>query len=188
MNTYFLPEGTKLISETEKLALREISGIEHQNPLIYGLKFLKNWLLERLASNFPIPSWRVHFHRMRGINIGKNVYIGYDVIFDRIHPECITISDYAEIGDRCIISAHQRGNSLLRDLYPRTVKPVKIERGVNIFPGSIIIQGVVIGEMAVVGTGSVVLWDVPPRSVVAGNPAKVIKKLDHSKVSEEVLI
>lgn len=170
-----------MISETEKSALKEISSIEYQNPLLYGLRFLKNWFLERLASSFPIPSWRVRFHKMRGINIGKNVYIGYDVIFDRIHPEYITINDYAEIGDRCIISAHQRGNPLLRDQYPRTVKPVKIERGVNIFPGSIIIQGVTIGEMAVVGTGSVVLWDVPPNSVVSGNPAKVIRKLDGNK-------
>lgn len=64
---------------------------------------------------------------MRGINIGENVYIGYDVIFDRIHPEKITMSDYAEIGDRCIISAHKRGTKPLLYKYPRRVKPVRID-------------------------------------------------------------
>jgi acetyltransferase-like isoleucine patch superfamily enzyme len=166
-----------LISDRDKTALDEISRIEQQSKFRYGIRFLKNWVLERLAANFPVPSVRVQLHRMRGIRIGKEVYIGYDVIFDRIHPECITIEDYAEIGDRCIISAHQRGTKLLIDEYPRTVKPVRIGRGVWMAPGCIVIQGVEIGECAVVGTGSVVLWDVPARSVVLGNPAKPIKKM-----------
>ncbi|MGB4143821.1 MAG: acyltransferase [Candidatus Methanoculleus thermohydrogenotrophicum] len=118
---------------------------------------------------------------MRGINIGKEVYIGYDVIFDRIHPEYITIEDYAEIGDRCIISAHQRGTKTLMDKYPRTVKPVRIGRGVWMAPGCIVIQGVDIGENSVIGTGSVVLWDIPAGTVVMGNPARPMKKLGAGK-------
>ena len=115
---------------------------------------------------------------MRGINIGKNVYIGYDVIFDRIHPDCISIGDYAEIGDRCIISAHSRGTLPLRDKYPRTVKPVSIGQGVWIAPGCIIIQGVEIGNNSVIGTGSFVNRSIPANSVAVGVPARVIKKLD----------
>ncbi|MFY9131504.1 MAG: acyltransferase [Candidatus Methanoculleus thermohydrogenotrophicum] len=118
---------------------------------------------------------------MRGINIGKEVYIGYDVIFDRIHPEYITIEDYAEIGDRCIISAHQRGTKTLMDKYPRTVKPVRIGRGAWMAPGCIVIQGVDIGENSVIGTGSVVLWDIPAGTVVMGNPARPMKKLGAGK-------
>lgn len=167
-----------MISDRDKTALQEISQLERQSKLSYGFRFLKNWTLERLAANFPVPSIRVKLHRMRGIKIGKEVYIGYDVIFDRIHPECITIEDYAEIGDRSIISAHQRGTKPLIDKYPRTVKPVRIEKGVWMAPGCIVIQGVTIGENAVIGTGSVVLWDIPANVVALGNPAKVIKKLD----------
>jgi len=166
-----------MISDRDKTAIQEIAQIENQGQITYGIRFLKNWLLERVASNFPIPSVRVKLHRMRGINIGKEVYIGYDVIFDRIHPEYITIEDYAEIGDRCIISAHQRGTKPLIDKYPRTVKPVRIGQGVWMAPGCIVIQGVEIGENSVIGTGSVVLWDVPADTVVLGNPARPMRKL-----------
>lgn len=167
-----------MISDRDKIAFNETIEYTESNKFIYGLKFFKNWILERLASNFPIPSWRVALHRMRGIKIGEGVYIGYDVIFDRIHPDCITIGDYAEIGDRCIISAHSRGSLPLRDKYPRTVEPVKIGRGAWIAPGCIIIQGVEIGENSVIGTGAVVTKSIPPNSLAVGVPAKVVKKLD----------
>jgi acetyltransferase-like isoleucine patch superfamily enzyme len=165
-----------VISERDSIAYAEAA--HHQNRLLFGIRFLKNWLLERLASSFPIPSWRVKLHRMRGIRIGKGVYIGYDVIFDRIHPEQITIEDYVEIGDKCIISAHSRGTLLLRDKYPRSVRPVRIGRGTWIAPGCIIIQGVDIGELSVIGTGAVVTKSVPSNCLAAGVPAKVIKKID----------
>lgn len=103
-------------SNRDDKALEETIAIRGERPFRFKMKFLKNWILERLASNFPIPSWRVKMHRMRGINIGKEVYIGYEVIFDRIHPELITIGDYAEIGDRCIISAHSRGSAPLLEI------------------------------------------------------------------------
>ena len=167
-----------MISERDKIAFNETIEFEKTGRFRYGLRFFKNWCLERLASNFPIPSWRVKLHRMRGLNIGKNVYIGYDVIFDRIHPEFITIEDYAEIGDRCIISAHSRGTLPLREKYPRSVQPVKIGMGVWMAPGCIVIQGVEIGEMSVIGTGAVVNKSIPPHSLAVGVPAKVIKSLE----------
>lgn len=170
-----------MISNRDKTALQEISQLEHQGTFFYSIRFFRNWVLERFAAHFPVPSIRVKLHRMRGIRIGKEVYIGYDVIFDRIHPECISIDDYAEIGDRCIISAHQRGTKPLMDKYPRTVKPVKIGKGVWMAPGCIVIQGVTIGENAVIGTGSVVLWDISANAVALGNPAKVIKQRERDQ-------
>lgn len=167
-----------MLSNRDKIAFNEAVQFNKDTNIIFAIKFFKNWILERLASAFPIPSWRVKLHRMRGINIGGNVYIGYDVIFDRIHPDCISIGDYAEIGDRCIISAHSRGTLPLRDKYPRTVKPVSIGQGVWIAPGCIIIQGVEIGNNSVIGTGSVVNRSIPANSVAVGVPARVIKKLD----------
>lgn len=110
-------------------------------------------------------SWRVKFHKMRGINIGKNVYIGYDLIFDRIHPDCIT-------------NAHSRGSLPLRNKYPRSVHPVTIGSGVWMAPGCIVIQGVDIGEKSVIGTGAVVTKSMPANCLAAGVPAKVIKNLE----------
>jgi acetyltransferase-like isoleucine patch superfamily enzyme len=166
-----------MMSDRDKIAYDEASKQLGISRIRFAVRFAKNWVLERLASSFPIPSWRVALHRLRGIHIGKNVYIGYDVIFDRIHPELITVEDFAEIGDRCIISAHSRGSLLLIDAYPRQTRSVRIGRGAWIAPGCIIIQGVTIGERAVIGTGSVVTKSIPSKSVAVGVPARVIKAI-----------
>jgi acetyltransferase-like isoleucine patch superfamily enzyme len=166
-----------MISDRDKQAFIEAARSSNTNRVWFAVRFGKNWMLERVASSFPIPSWRVALHRLRGMKIGQNVYIGYDVIFDRIHPDLVIIEDYAEIGDRCIISAHSRGSLLLLDEYPRGTAAVRIGRGAWIAPGCIILQGVEIGERSVVGTGSVVIRSIPPRSVAVGVPAKVIKNV-----------
>ena len=167
-----------MISDRDKITYSEVADYYQSNKILFGMKYFKNWVLERLASCLPVPSWRAKFHKMRGVNIGKNVYIGYDVIFDRIHPDLITIGDYAEIGDRCILSAHTRGSLTTRDAYPRTTAPIKIGRGVGVNPGCIITQGVEIGENSIIGIGSVVSRDISPNSLALGFPARVVKKLD----------
>ena len=55
--------------------------------------------------------------------------------------------------------------------------PVEIEDNVFIGTGTIILKGVTVGKNSVIGAGSVVTKDVPPNSVVAGNPAKVLRRL-----------
>jgi acetyltransferase-like isoleucine patch superfamily enzyme len=106
------------------------------------------------------------------------VYIGYNVLFDRLHPELITIEDYAKIGDWCIFSAHTRGSLTTRQAYPRTEKPIKIGRGVCINSRCIVTQGVEIGENSMIDIGSVVTRNIPPSSLAQGYPAKVVKKSD----------
>ena len=58
-----------------------------------------------------------------------------------------------------------------------TSRPVTLCNNVWIGAGAIVLPGVTVGENAVVGAGSVVTHDVPPDTVVAGNPARVIKSL-----------
>ena len=119
-------------------------------------------------------------HRWRGVKIGKGVYIGHEVIFDRVFTDQISIGDYSAIGDRTIISAHANipTNTKLKKIYPRQIIPTKIGKGVWIMPAVIIAPGVTIGDESVIATGSVVTKDVPPRSLVAGVPAKVVKDLN----------
>ncbi|MFY7667791.1 MAG: acyltransferase [Crocinitomicaceae bacterium] len=145
----------------------------------YSFRFLRNFALDKMAFFCPIKSWRTTLHRWKGIKIGKGVYIGHEVIFDRIFPDQIEIGDHTSIGDRSIITAHANIPSAtpLRDLYPRTIKKTIIGRGVWIMPNVTIIPGVVIGDESVIATGSVVNKDVPPRTLVGGVPAKVLKKL-----------
>lgn len=172
-----------MISDRDKVTYGEVAEHYSSNKFLFGLKYFRNWLLELFASNCPVPSWRVRMHRMRGVNIAKNAYVGYNVLFDRIHPELITVEEYAEVGDQCILSAHSRGSLTTRKSYPRTVDPIIIRRGVCINPGCIITQGVEIGENSIIGTGSVVSRNISPNSLALGYPAKVVKKLDNEETS-----
>ncbi|MBD2165775.1 acyltransferase [Calothrix membranacea FACHB-236] len=61
------------------------------------------------------------------------------------------------------------------------VAPVKISSKVWIGFNSIILKGVIIGEGAVVGAGSVVTKDVPPWTIVAGNPARIIREIPENE-------
>lgn len=162
--------------KNNKGRLRDTDVLENKS-FVFKIYYMKNWILDRIASNFPIPSVRVKLYKLMGINIGKEVYIGCEIKFDRIHPELITIKDYAAIGDRCIITAHTKASVPLREKYPISKAEVIIGKGVWIAPGCIIIQGVEIGDMSVIATGCVVINDVPPNSLVAGVPGKIIKQI-----------
>jgi acetyltransferase-like isoleucine patch superfamily enzyme len=145
----------------------------------YGTKFVLRFILDKIAFFTFIKSWRTTIHRWRGVKIGKDVYIGHEVIFDRVFTDQITIGDHSAIGDRAIISAHANipTNTRLKQIYPRKIMPTVIGKGVWIMPGVIIAPGVTIGDEAVIATGSVVTKDVPARTLVAGVPAKVVKDL-----------
>ena len=58
------------------------------------------------------------------------------------------------------------------------VMPTRVKRRASVGSGAVILAGVTIGEEAIVGAGAVVTRDVPPRTVVAGNPARVLRELD----------
>jgi acetyltransferase-like isoleucine patch superfamily enzyme len=146
----------------------------------YAIKFVWRFVLDKIAFFTFIKSWRTVIHRWRGVKIGKDVYIGHEVIFDRVFTDQISIGDHTAIGDRTIISAHANipTNTILKKIYPRQIMPTKIGKGVWIMPAVIIAPGVTIGDEAVIATGSVVTKDVPPRTLVAGIPAKVVKDLN----------
>jgi acetyltransferase-like isoleucine patch superfamily enzyme len=122
---------------------------------------ITNRLFQLLARLGPgAETLRVWLHRARGVRIGKNVWIGYDVIMDTSQPYRITIEDGVSISMRVTIIAHFH-----------EMLGVKISRNAFIGPGAIILPNVTIGEGAVVTAGSVVSKSVPPMTIVQGNPA-----------------
>lgn len=145
----------------------------------YGFRFLKNFFLDKLAFFCPFKKFRTQLHKWKGIKIGEGVYIGHEVIFDRIFPDQIEIGDNTSIGDRSIITAHANipSNTPLKELYPRNIQKTVIGKGVWIMPNVTIVPGVTIGDEVVVATGSVVTKDVPKRVLVGGVPAKILKEL-----------
>ncbi len=147
------------------------------------LRLLRSWILQFLASISPYPRLTVVLQRARGVKIGSHVYIGPNVYIDLLYPQLVTIEDYVSIGWSMIFAHSNPSYSLYlkKCCYPREVAPVVVKRGAWIPPGSIILHGVTIGENSVVGAGSIVKEDVEAYTLVAGRPAKFIKRLAKEK-------
>jgi acetyltransferase-like isoleucine patch superfamily enzyme len=125
---------------------------------------LKNRILQVLARIAPgATTIRVRLNRWRGVNLGKDVWIGYDSIIETSCPHLVTIGDRAAIGIRATIIAHNREQ-----------RGVVIEEDVTLGPGVIVLPGVTIGRGAIVTAGSVVTKSIPPKTMVQGNPAQPI--------------
>ena len=136
------------------------------------------------------------FVNLYGCEIGDEVKIG----------TFVEVQKGAKIGNRCKISSHSficegvtleddvfvgHNVTFINDRYPRatneagrlqtesdwTCVPTLVKRGASIGSGATLLCGITVGEHALIGAGSVVTRDVPARTVVAGNPARVVKSL-----------
>lgn len=125
----------------------------------------------------------------------------------------VEIQKGVRIGSRCKISSHTfvcegvdiedevfigHGVMFTNDLYPRatteggglqteadwSVRPTRIKRRASIGSGAVLLCGVTVGESAIVGAGAVVTKDVPPFTIVAGNPARILRKIEPQSKSE----
>lgn len=161
--------------------LMEYYGYQGQSGrLKLRWKFFKSWFYHSLAYSSPFSNFVIGCQRSRGVKIGKNCHFSPYVLIDLLHPELITVEDNVTIGSNSMIFAHVNPttNEFLKNHgYPRTIKPVTVKEGAIISVGCIIIAGVTIGKNSIVGAGSVVSQDVPDYCVVAGNPARVVKKI-----------
>ena len=90
----------------------------------------------------------------------------------------------AIVGKKCHVGA---GAVLAGVIEPASARPVVVEDGVLIGANAVVIEGVHIGENAVVAAGAVVIEDVPAGMVVAGCPARVIKKKDEGTTQKTAL-
>ncbi|HNY26375.1 MAG TPA: acyltransferase [Candidatus Sumerlaeota bacterium] len=138
-----------------------------------------------------------NFVNLYGCEIGDNTKIGTFVEIQkgaRIGANCKVsshtfICEGVEIEDRVFIGHNV---TFINDLYPRSTnedgnlqteadwvcEKTTIKAGASIGSSVTLLCGITVGENAIVGAGSVVTKDVPPNTVVAGNPARVLRKLD----------
>lgn len=110
------------------------------------------------------------------IRLGRNAFINQNCTFYDLGG--LSIADDVMIGPNVslITSGHPLAPSQRRDFV--TARPIAIERNVWIAAGATVIGGVTVGENSVVAAGSVVTRDVPPNTLVAGNPARVVRPLE----------
>ena len=101
-----------------------------------------------------------HSFICEGVTIEDDVFIGHGVMF---------------INDRYPRAASAAGT--LQTEADWQVVPTTVKKGASIGSNATILCGVTVGEGSIVGAGSVVTKDVPPDAIVAGNPAKMVRKL-----------
>jgi len=119
-------------------------------------------LIHRIAFIAPGgASVRPWLHRLRGVTIGKNVWISQLVYIDEIHPEEVTIGDNCTIGLRTSIIAHFYWGPRRAKSYGK----VTIENNVFVGPHCVILPNVRIGEGAVIRAGTVVSRNVAPHTL-----------------------
>ncbi len=113
------------------------------------------------------------------INIGAEIGSGTMIDMGAI------LGGRAIVGDNCHIGA---GAVLAGVVEPASAVPVVVEDDVFIGANAVVIEGVRVGRNAVVAAGSIVITDVPPDTVVAGVPARVIKKKDAGTAAKSELV
>lgn len=151
------------------------------NSLFNYLISIRNKLCYRLTREAPTSYLRVWLMRCcTGVHIGKQVYLGPNLTFNRFTNE-----DVLFIGDRVaispnvtIITSSGPESPILQKYGLEKREKVIIKNDSWIGAGVIILPGLTIGECSVCGSGAVVTKDVPPNTIVAGVPAKVIRKLE----------
>jgi acetyltransferase-like isoleucine patch superfamily enzyme len=107
----------------------------------------------------------------QGLQLGEGTHIAHPIYLDRLHPWLITIDDYATLGPYVAVITHDA--SLNHHTGQTRLGRVIIGKRVHVGVGAILLPGTTIGDDSVVGAGAVVHGEVPPGSLVVGNPANV---------------
>ncbi|MEI5905959.1 2,3,4,5-tetrahydropyridine-2,6-dicarboxylate N-acetyltransferase [Bacillus spongiae] len=114
---------------------------------------------------------------MMGAMINIGAVVGSGTMIDMN----VVLGGRATVGENCHIGA---GAVLAGVIEPPSAQPVIVEDDVVVGANAVILEGVTVGKGSVVAAGAIVVEDVPPFTVVAGTPAKVIKQIDEKTKSK----
>ena len=126
----------------------------------------------------PVRFFNCYRKGFPALRIGNNCFIGDDCLLDLAAD--IIMDDHVTLAERVTVLTHINvgyADHPLQPHFPAAEAPVRIGRGSFVGTNAVILHGVTIGEEAFVAAGSVVREDVPPRTLVAGVPARVIRTI-----------
>lgn len=146
------------------------------------VSFLQKSILHILAMYCPYMPLKRGFYRLRGTKMGRNVYIGSMVFLEEYYSNLITIENDVQIAPGVRVATHDSSTHCIDPKSPIEINAVTIKKNAYIGIGAIILPGVTIGEYSIVAAGAVVAKDVPPRTIVAGVPARVISTVGDSLI------
>ena len=146
------------------------------------IQSLRHKLFKMAAKSLPGNSLRVSLLRMCGYKIGRDVYVGEDLIIidepDRT-DSCLEVGDRVAISPRVTLVCHSAPNwSRIRPFIQERNGTIKIGPDAWIGTGAVILPDVEIGEAAVVASNAVVTKSVAPYTIVAGIPARPVKTVE----------
>ncbi len=124
---------------------------------------------------------QVHIGDNAVIMMGASINIGASIGEKTMIDMNAVLGGRATVGKNCHIGA---GSVLAGVIEPPSASPVVIEDNVLVGANAVILEGVRVGEGAVVAAGAIVVEDVPAHTVVAGVPARVIKRIDEVEKSK----
>lgn len=113
-----------------------------------------------------------------GLKIGNKCFLGDETLIDLY--DTVILEDQVTLAQRVIVLTHTNvgyRDHPLQKYFPKISKGVIFKEGSVIGAGAIILPGVTIGKRSFIGAGSVVTSNVPPDSLFAGVPAKLIRKI-----------
>ena len=130
-----------------------------------------------IETHLILHNGRPDYHNLQ---VGADCYIGKDCFLDLTEP--VILQDRVTLAMRVTVVTHFNvGKSTVGKFYPRSSAPVMIKRGAYIAAGAFILPGVTIHEGALVAARAVVREDVLAGTVVAGNPSRLIKRLESER-------
>lgn len=155
------------------------SAREHgyRSALWFGIIRFKDHCFNIWAQKSPWGGVRKWLQRKRGVKIGKNVHWGTNIIVDYPFPYFVKVEDGASIAGNDYFLAHCKPLEYHAACSESFVAPIVVHKHAWVAINVTIMPGVEIGEGAIVSAGSVVSKDVPPFTVVKGDPAKVVADL-----------
>jgi len=146
------------------------------------VRAILNKLIQAFTGLPMLPSQRCWLHRLRGVSVGKDVFIGAGGLIDDACPEKVVIEDKATVLARTIILAHAFYPNHFQNVMKNKVAETRICEGAYVGVGAIILPGVKIGKYSIVGAGSVVTKDIPEYSKALGVPAQVAGEIDKTLI------